>query len=70
MGELEAVNTDSPFHSINAVERTRPKLRICASDCRVFDRLELKDESMVGDAIGSREELEDGFGSARGIKGS
>lgn len=49
IGELEAVNTDSPFHSMNAVDRTRPKLSICASDCRVFDILELRNESMVGD---------------------
>ena len=53
IGELEAVNTDNPFHSMNAVERTRPKLSIWASDCRVLDILEPKNESMVGDAIRS-----------------
>ena len=60
IGELEAVNTDNPFHSMNAVDRTRPKLRIWASDCRGLDTLEPKNESMVGDATrsgkGSREE--------------
>ena len=49
MGELDAVNTDNPFHSINAVERTRAKLRTWASDCRVLDRLEPRKESMAGE---------------------
>ena len=49
IGELEAVNTDSPFHNMNAVDRTRPKLSTCASDCRVLDILEPRNESMVGD---------------------
>lgn len=54
IGELDAVNTDNPFHSINAVERTSPKLRIWAIDCRVFDRLEPRNESMaaVGRNVG------------------
>lgn len=49
IGDEEAVNTERPFHIMNAVERTRAKLRICASDCRVFDMLEERKDSMVGE---------------------
>lgn len=48
IGDEEAVNTDRPFHIMNAVERTRAKLRICASDWRVFDMLDEREDSMVG----------------------
>lgn len=34
MGEEESVTTERPFQSMNAVERTRAKLRICAASCR------------------------------------
>ena len=34
IGEEEFVKTESPFHSIKAVDRTRAKLRTCSSDCR------------------------------------
>jgi hypothetical protein len=32
MGDELAVNTERPFHSINAVDRTSAKLRTCARD--------------------------------------
>jgi len=34
IGEGESVVTERPFHSMNAVLRTRAKLRICAASCR------------------------------------
>lgn len=34
MGEEESVTTERPFQSMNAVERTRAKLRTCAASCR------------------------------------
>lgn len=49
IGDEEAVNTDRPFHIMNAVERTRAKFRICASDWRVFDMLDEREDSMVGE---------------------
>ena len=33
MGEGESVATERPFHNMNAVERTRAKLRTWISDC-------------------------------------
>lgn len=38
MGELDAVNTERPFQSMNAVDSTSAKLRTCASDWRGFPR--------------------------------
>ena len=34
IGEDEFVKTESPFHSMNAVDNTRAKLRTCAASCR------------------------------------
>lgn len=48
MGDEEAVRTESPFHIMNAVERTRAKLSICASDWRILERFDERNESMVG----------------------
>lgn len=52
MGDDEAVATDSPFHIMNAVDRTSAKLRICASDWRVLDILDDRKDSMVGYPFG------------------
>ena len=46
MGEEELVNTERPFHSMKAVERTRAKFRICAASWRGW-RLP-RAENMVG----------------------
>lgn len=40
MGDEDAVNIDSAFQSMKAVERTSAKLRTCDRDCRVLERLE------------------------------
>lgn len=61
IGDEEAVTTDKPFQSINAVERTSAKLRTCARVCRVFVRLEDKNESIV--VIGLL--MEEGSGVSR-----
>ena len=34
IGDEEFVKTESPFHSMNAVDNTRAKLRTCAASCR------------------------------------
>ena len=51
IGDDEAVNTDRPFHIINAVERTSAKLRICASVWRGFDMLVPRDDNMMGELV-------------------
>lgn len=50
IGDDELDSTDSPFHIMNAVDRTRAKLRICASDWRVFDRFDERNESIVANS--------------------
>lgn len=51
IGDDEAVNTDRPFHIINAVDRTSAKLRTCASVWRGFDMLVPKDDNMMGELV-------------------
>lgn len=50
IGDDDAVNTHRPFHTINADERTSAKFRSWESDCRVLDKLDDRDESMVMDS--------------------
>lgn len=45
MGEEEFVATERPFHSMNAVERTRAKLRTCAASWRGWS--EAREENMM-----------------------
>ncbi len=40
MGDGESVATESPFHSMKAVERTRAKLRTWVRACRGLPKLE------------------------------
>lgn len=57
MGEEESVTTERPFQSMNAVERTRAKLRICAASCRGWRPATAL--SIV--AVGEEEEGREGF---------
>lgn len=57
MGEEESVTTERPFQSMNAVERTRAKLRICAASCRGWRPATAL--SIV--AVGEEEERREGF---------
>lgn len=49
MGDEDAVKTDNPFQSINAVDRTSAKFSTWASDCRGLDKLDERDDNMAGD---------------------
>ena len=48
IGDDESVKTDRPFHSMNAVERTRAKLRTWAASWRGW-RFE-REENMIADS--------------------
>lgn len=48
MGLLEFVAIERPFHSMNAVERTRAKLSTWAMECRAEARLPVREDSMAG----------------------
>lgn len=49
IGDEDAVKTDNPFQSINAVDRTSAKFSTWASDCRGLDKLDERDDNMAGD---------------------
>jgi hypothetical protein len=52
IGDDEFVKTDRPFHNMNAVERTRAKLRTWAANCRGW-RLAIEENMFgVGGSVG------------------
>lgn len=49
------VNTERPFHIMNAVDRTSAKFRTCARVWRVLDRFDDKNDNIVTVVYGLRD---------------